>query len=118
MPYKDKDVKKEFMKNYWIKNKERLKEYKRQHWKEVWKKERKEVLDHYGNMCVCCKETQEEFLTIDHIHGGGNKHKKEMKISNIYKWLIKNNFPEGFRLLCYNCNCSLGFRGYCPHGNL
>lgn len=33
-------------------------------------------------------------------------------------WLIHNRFPEGFRVLCFNCNNSLGMHGYCPHGNL
>lgn len=30
-------------------------------------------------------------------------------------WLKKNNYPPGFRVLCMNCNFSLGMRGYCPH---
>lgn len=65
--------------------------------------------------CECCGESHWEFLTIDHIYGNGSKHKREIKRRNIYPWLIKNNFPEGFRVLCFNCNCSLGFYGKCPH---
>lgn len=75
---------------------------------------RKEVLNHYGNKCACCAEETKEFLTIDHINGGGGKHRKEIN-GHVYRWLKKNNFPDGFRLLCYNCNCARGFYGVCPH---
>ena len=60
-----------------------------------------------------------EFLSIDHIYSGGNKHIKQLGGNGtaIYSWLIKNNFPHGFRTLCYNCNCSIGAYSYCPHHN-
>lgn len=84
------------------------------------KKRRIDVLAHYGNSCACCKESRTEFLVIDHINGGGVKHRKELGIEGIgfYQWLIKNGLPEGFRVLCFNCNFALGHFGYCPHGNL
>lgn len=31
------------------------------------------------------------------------------------KWLKRNDWPKGFRVLCHNCNSSLGYYGYCPH---
>lgn len=65
--------------------------------------------------CQCCGETTQEFLVFDHIQGGGNKHRQTIGKRDLVYWLHKNNFPPGFRVLCYNCNCSLGFRGYCPH---
>ena len=68
----------------------------------------------YGLSCFCCGETIREFLTIDHIHGGGNKHKKERKCG-IYGWLVRHKFPKGYRIACFNCNCSRGRVGYCPH---
>lgn len=84
-------------------------------------KVRLKVLTHYGGLppkCVCCGELFNEFLSIDHINGGGNKQRKGLKINSgqaFYRWLIKNDYPEGFRVLCMNCNFSLGKRGYCPH---
>jgi len=43
-------------------------------------------------------------LSIDHIHGGGGKHKKVAGSgSRLYSWLKKNKFPEGFQVLCMNC---------------
>jgi hypothetical protein len=72
------------------------------------------VFEHYGQLCACCGESNKEFLTIDHIKGGGSKHREEIG-PGLYEWLIKNDFPEGFRTLCWNCNLSLGSYGYCPH---
>lgn len=42
-------------------------------------------------------------LSIDHIEGGGNKHLKAIGTQAIYPWLIKNNFPEGYQVLCMCC---------------
>lgn len=76
---------------------------------------RLEAIAAYGGHCVCCKESQQEFLTIDHVDGGGNKHRKTLT-DYFYRWLKNNGFPKKeFRLLCYNCNCSRAHRGYCPH---
>lgn len=70
--------------------------------------------------CACCEENRIEFLTLDHIGGKGLKvgkgnNKAFKTVLQLELWLIKNNFPEGYRCLCYNCNCSLGHFGYCPH---
>lgn len=75
------------------------------------------ILSNYGNCCSCCGDKQAEFLAIDHINGGGNKHRKSLKVTGygFYRWLKKNNFPKEFRILCHNCNFSLGHYGYCPH---
>lgn len=87
------------------------------------KKRRLEVLKHYGGdppKCHCCGESIYEFLSIDHINGGGYKHRKEIGGyfgRNFYKWLVKNNFPDGFQVLCHNCNLAKGFYGKCPHEN-
>jgi len=75
---------------------------------------RLDVLLMYGNKCVCCGEKNNEFLTIDHINGGGTKHRKEIGAS-FYLWLERNNYPNEYRVLCMNCNFSIGIRGYCPH---
>jgi hypothetical protein len=95
------------------------------------KKYRLEALQHYSGgtpKCSCngCTETHIEFLTIDHIGGGGSKHRRELSSPGrqnqrspgglaFYYWLRNNNYPEGFRVLCWNCNCSRGLHGYCPH---
>lgn len=86
-------------------------------WYKAWHKRQKmEVLTHYGLRCACCGDTTIEFLSLDHIEGGGNKHRKSIGGgANLYRWIVKNNFPEGFQVLCFNCNLSKGFYGRCPH---
>lgn len=80
------------------------------------RKLRTDVLDAYGNRCECCGTTFEQWLTIDHINGNGNKHREEVGSGyHFYRWLRNNNYPKAeFRILCYNCNCSRGHHKYCP----
>ncbi len=75
------------------------------------------VLWTYGSRCVCCGESRYEFLAIDHVNGDGaaHRHKIGKGGSSFYAWLIKNNFPEGFQILCWNCNWAKGVYGKCPH---
>lgn len=80
------------------------------------------ALQHYSKnknpYCECCGETNLEFLCIDHINGGGNKQRKQNKNHRgdyIYAWLRHEKYPEGFRVLCHNCNHAYGSYGYCPH---
>lgn len=83
-----------------------------------YQKLKKGIFDHYGRKCVCCGEKHAEFLSIDHINGGGRKHRDEVGRGRLfYKWLLDNKYPPDFRILCYNCNISLGIFGYCPHKN-
>lgn len=75
------------------------------------------ALGAYGQDCACCGEKAPEFLAIDHVHGGGNRHRAEIGVagSKFYVWLRKNGFPPGYRVLCHNCNIAMGHYGYCPH---
>lgn len=77
------------------------------------------VFSHYCNnqiACSCCGERDFGFLTIDHMYGGGNKHRKERNNQEIYKWLILHNFPTGYQVQCYNCNLGRARNGgVCPH---
>lgn len=70
-----------------------------------------------GPTCACCGDMHEEFLTIDHEQGMGSQHRKEIGRGGhtFYLWLQRNKYPRGFRVLCMNCNFSIGIRGYCPH---
>ena len=128
--------------DYYQKNKEHLREKQRK-WREEnrevhraygrqWAKEnrarmnathkaynkrlRKEAIELYGGKCACCGERVIEFLAFDHINGNGKKHRGRCGSSGFYKRLLdyKNSF---IRILCHNCNLSLGFYGYCPHDN-
>lgn len=81
-------------------------------------KARKEALIHYGNKCNCCGETILRFLTIDHINGKGNEHRRHLKSKSIYVWLRQNNYPKEFQILCFNCNMGRALNNdICPHVN-
>ena len=70
---------------------------------------RLEVLIHYSNGVLKCKHCETEdvrVLTIDHINNNGAEHRKELGSSGtqFYSWLRKNGYPEGYQVLCFNCN--------------
>lgn len=80
-----------------------------------------EVFQNYGGyICRCCGETEKVFLSIDHINNDGAEHRRKLYGRNgsggsrFYKWLRKHSFPEGFQVLCFNCNHAKRF-GVCPH---
>ena len=79
---------------------------------------RVEVLAHYGGpvpRCACCGQSDVRFLCIDHINGGGRAHRRSLKSQSVYAWLKRNSYPEGFQVLCHNCNMAKGFYKDCPH---
>lgn len=96
---------------------EKLKMYRRNYLRKC----RLKAIEHYSNgtnSCSCCGEKHIEFLSFDHINGGGKKDRDNNikgKYSTIGVFLVRKNFPSGYRILCFNCNLSRGFYGYCPH---
>ena len=69
--------------------------------------------------CKCCGESNIRFLTIDHIEGRGNVHRKDIlntpSGTEFYSWIVKNKFPPGYQVLCWNCNCAKKQYKICPH---
>lgn len=112
-----------YRKKYYLEHMPREREYWAKNDKPKLQRLRLEVFNHYSNgkmNCACCGESHIEFLSIDHINGDGAKHRKEIGMERgggvrFYYWLKRNNYPEGFRVLCMNCNFSRGQHGYCPH---
>lgn len=92
--------------------------------RERWARYRLEVLTTLCKgtpKCQCCGETTIQFLAIDHINGGGNRHRREVVGGSgayVYSWLKKNNYPDGFQVLCNNCNQAKSNYGKCPHEKL
>jgi len=84
-----------------------------------------DVLTHYSNhpngICACCFITGIIFLTIDHIDGNGNEHRRTLGLKGgtaFYRYLKSNNYPNNppLQVLCYNCNNAKRINdGYCPH---
>lgn len=80
------------------------------------------VFNHYGWSCKCCGSNKQP--TIDHVDGGGKEHRKELSGHNtsgapVWRWLIRNGFPDGFQTLCKPCNTSKGTGPACRinHGS-
>lgn len=74
----------------------------------------------YGGKCVCCDESQPEFLSLDHIANDGASERKERgwKLSGVhlYRALRRAGYPkERYQLLCMNCNWAKRNSGRCPH---
>lgn len=67
--------------------------------------------------CACCGERRQEFLTMDHINNDGADHRRKIGKTrqDLFRWLKSNNYPPGFQVLCFNCNCAKEYSGYCPH---
>jgi hypothetical protein len=80
------------------------------------------ALKAYGPLCCSCPNCPERhnpklaFLTLDHVNGGGNKHKTELKVNKLYRWLKNQGYPPGYQVLCFNCNSGRSINsGVCPH---
>ena len=100
------------------------------------KENRLKVLQYYSKRlsksnvpcCNCCGlNSHIEFLTIDHIAGRQEmdsepelkklKYMSKLSGTALVIWIIKNNFPKGFQILCHNCNQTKGYYGQCPLEN-
>ena len=76
---------------------------------------KRECFSHYciGDIkCDVCEIDDFEVLTLDHINGGGRKMSREIGLDTcsgsvggyrLYLYLKRNNYPKGFRVLCFNC---------------
>lgn len=82
-----------------------------------------EAYSHYCNdeiKCQCCGESEIDMLSLDHINNDGAYHRRSNPSSakNLVGYVIKNNFPEGYQVLCMNCNFSKSKprnKGRCMH---
>jgi hypothetical protein len=79
---------------------------------------RQSVIAHYGGGCSCCGETEPLFLEIDHVNNDGHLHRQEIgrTAKALLVWIVKNDFPDTFQILCANCNQGKKRNGgICPH---
>lgn len=120
---------KAYMKQYYQEHKEEAKAYSQEHKEEkrvsmvLWRQENKgklreykqrsrlslkvAIFTHYGKgkcACVKCGESRLACLSIDHCNGrkaAGDD--RTLTGENIYYWLRKQDYPEGYQTLCMNC---------------
>lgn len=75
-----------------------------------------------GYVCACCGETEQKFLTLDHVNNDGAAQRRAMYGNRqaagyvTYAWLARKGFPSGCQVLCMNCNHGKRMnKGVCPH---
>lgn len=78
---------------------------------------KRQVLEFYGPECACCGESNPGFLSVDHINNDGAEDRKNRIGGSFWEHVVKNDFPEDLRILCFNCNMGRQFNGHgvCPH---
>ena len=91
-------------KNYILKNMDKHREWGTKSRNKL----KAEVFSHYceGEIKCKCGVNNLYLLTIDHINGNGSEHRRKENIKTgygTYRWLKKNNYPNGFQVLCFNC---------------
>jgi hypothetical protein len=116
----NKDQIKASVKEYYLNNKEKVRAYNKIYQKayaeenadvisekkqSLRAKLKAEIMSHYsgGTVSCTCGYNDIRALSIDHIEGGGTQHRKEIASGGLYRWLKKNGFPEGYQVLCMNC---------------
>lgn len=81
---------------------------------------RRRFIEKYGGKCACCGETNEGFLSLDHVNSDGHiERKRNTRSYNQALLSILENLPPDprYQILCYNCNMGRQFHGdgVCPH---
>lgn len=75
---------------------------------------RLEVIDHYSKgtrKCTHCAYDNIKALCVDHIHNNGAEERHKLgRASQVLRYLRKNKYPEGYQILCHNCNVAKQIR--------
>ena len=64
--------------------------------------QRQLILRFLGGKCVKCSNSDWRVLQVDHLNGGGNRHRREAGCRQVWKDAMEN--PQNYQLLCANCN--------------
>lgn len=67
------------------------------------------VLTDGRGTCKWCGQGDQDTLVIDHIEDDGAEHRRAnggrtFSGDKFYRWIIRNDYPPGFQVLCANCN--------------
>uniref|UniRef100_A0A6M3IQR9 Uncharacterized protein n=2 Tax=viral metagenome TaxID=1070528 RepID=A0A6M3IQR9_9ZZZZ len=120
MPRTDKEKGRIYHRKWYERNKEKIrqrnkvlyqlnKEHINKKAKEQIKRIKLEVFSYYSKgepKCTHCGITELDVLCLDHIDGGGTKDRlfNNHHGSNLHYFLKRTGYPEGFQVLCANCN--------------
>jgi len=82
-----------------------------------------QALAAFGGHCTCCGESEPAFLTLDHVKGRGEAHRRELGVHDNLSILIQlrdAGWPQDgrYRLLCWCCQWGVQQSDGCPHARL
>ena len=99
--------------------------YRRSNDKRYRSKVRNALFEQYGGrVCNCCGETEDKFLSFDHINEDGAEQRRligangssDGTLGTLYRHLKHAGFPLTIQVLCHNCNMGKHLNGgTCPH---
>lgn len=87
----------------------------KEYMKERCRRIRATLIAGYGGKCTCCGEATIEFLTLEHLNGGGRAHRGTRGSLTVFNEVIRDGFPKEYTILCMNCNFAKRFGKQCPH---
>lgn len=65
------------------------------------------IIEHYSNgknCCARCGIDDIRVLDIDHINNNGAEERRKTGQLGSVWYIVRNNFPDGYQILCRNCN--------------
>ena len=96
------------MKEYYAVHKDKIKRIVSKSIRKRRKEIKIEIYRLLGNKCIRCGFSDVRALQIDHVHGGGNRKRKERKSDYLayYRYILKQIKlgSKDYQLLCANCN--------------
>ena len=78
---------------------------------------RAQAFRNLGRACACCGQPRQWSLELDHIEGGGTKHRHEVGGGlGVYRAARRESWPKSkYQMLCSTCNRGKWRNGVCPH---
>lgn len=88
-----------------------------------WQDLKAEMISALGGECACCAISDPIFLTLDHVNGDGEAHRRSLGGPNasyaVHEDARREGWPkEKYRVLCWNCNMATRYGRTCPHQQL
>ena len=66
-------------------------------------REREQLFEMYGHICVRCGFDDKRALTLDHILNNGNLERAELGERGVYRKAKAEHRPDLYQILCMNC---------------
>ncbi|AMM23207.1 hypothetical protein [Variovorax sp. PAMC 28711] len=66
-------------------------------------REREQLFEMYGHVCMRCGFSDKRALTLDHIKNNGNVERAELGERGVYRRAKASHQPGDYQILCMNC---------------